>query len=115
IGAGGGAIASGASAKLVALAEAIGSPVVTTWNGKGAIPEDHRLNAWSVGQTGTTCGNSLAAGADVVLSVGCRFTDWSASSYRRGATFSIPPGLLIHIDIDPHEIGKNYPTEVGLV
>jgi acetolactate synthase I/II/III large subunit len=113
--AGGGAITSGASAELVALAEAIGAAVVTTWNGKGAIPEDHRLNAWSVGQTGTTCGNSLAASADVVLSVGCRFTDWSASSYRRGATFSIPPGQLIHIDIDPHEIGKNYPTEVGLV
>ena len=113
--AGGGAISSSASAELVALAECIGAAVVTTWNGKGAIPEDHRLNAWSVGQTGTPCANGLAVTADVIVSVGCRFTDWSASSYRRGATFSIPPARLIHIDIDPQEIGKNYPTEVGLV
>ncbi|WP_225869710.1 thiamine pyrophosphate-binding protein [Glaciimonas sp. PCH181] len=113
--AGGGAITSEASEELVALAEKIGAAVVTTWNGKGAIPEDHRLNTWSVGQTGTTCGNAIAASADVVLSVGCRFTDWSASSYRKGASFSFPPAKLIHIDIDFQEIGKNYPTEVGVV
>jgi len=47
--------------------------------------------------------------------VGCRFTDWSASSYRRGVSFSIPPAKLIHVDVDPHEIGKNYPAEVGIV
>jgi acetolactate synthase-1/2/3 large subunit len=113
--AGGGAISSNASDELVALAEKIGAAVVTTWNGKGAIPEDHRLNAWSVGQTGTTSGNTLGAAADVVLSVGCRFTDWSASSYRRGASFAIPPARLIHIDVDSNEIGKIYPTELGIV
>jgi acetolactate synthase-1/2/3 large subunit len=47
--------------------------------------------------------------------VGCRFTDWSASSYRKGVTFAIPPSRLIQIDIDPREIGKNYPVEVPLV
>lgn len=113
--AGGGAITSDASPELVALAEKIGAAVVTTWNGKGAIPEDHFLNAWSVGQTGTTCGNKIATTADVVLSVGCRFTDWSASSYRKDCSFSFPPAKLIHIDIDHQEIGKNYPTEVGVV
>ena len=112
--AGGGAITSEASAELTKLAERVGAAVVTTWNGKGAISEDHDLNAWSVGQTGTTCGNAIASGADVVLSVGCRFTDWSASSWRQGATFSIPPAKLIHIDIDPNEIGKTYPTAVGI-
>ncbi|MET3290579.1 UNVERIFIED_CONTAM: acetolactate synthase-1/2/3 large subunit [Brevibacillus sp. OAP136] len=113
--AGGGAITAEAWNELRQLAEAVGAAVVTTWNGKGAFPEDHRLFAGSVGQTGTTSGNSLAANADVVLSVGCRFTDWSASSYRKGTSFSFPPAKLIHIDIDPQEIGKNYPTEVGIV
>ena len=113
--AGGGAILSEASAELVKLAEKIGAPVITTWNGKGAIPEDHQLNAWAIGQTGTTCGNHLGANADVVLAVGCRFTDWSVSSWRKGTSLSIPGAKLIHIDIDPHEIGKNYPTEVGIV
>lgn len=113
--AGGGAITANASPELTKLAERLGVPVVTTWNGKGAIAEDHDLFAGSVGQTGTTCGNAIAASADLVLSVGCRFTDWSASSWRKGTSFSIPPAKLIHIDIDFQEIGKNYPTEVGIV
>jgi acetolactate synthase-1/2/3 large subunit len=112
---GGGAISSEASAELRQLAEALGAPVVVTWSGKGAFPEDHRLFAGPIGQTGTTVGNAIAAGADVVLAVGCRFTDWSASSYRKGVTFSMPPGKLVQIDIDPHEIGKNYPVEVGVL
>jgi len=113
--AGGGAITADAAADLVAVAEYLGAPVVTTWMGKGAIPEDHPLNGWSVGDTASTSGNKLAASADVVLSVGCRFTDWSASSYRKGVSFAIPPSKLIQIDVDPHEIGKNYPVEAALV
>jgi acetolactate synthase I/II/III large subunit len=112
---GGGAITSNAAEEVLALAEAWQIPVVTTWNGKGAFPEDHSLFAGSVGQTGTPVGNTIASGADVVVAVGCRFTDWSASSYARGVSFSIPPAKLIHIDIDPHEVGKNYPAEVGIV
>ncbi len=112
---GGGAISANASAALTELADKIGAAVSTTWNGKGAISEDHPLWIGAVGQTGTSCGNKITASADVVMSVGCRFTDWSASSYRKGASFSIPPGKLIHIDLDHHEIGKNYPTEVGIV
>ena len=113
--AGGGAILSGACEVLTELAEKVGAAVSFTWNGKGAISEDHELCIGAVGQTGTSCGNNITASADVVMSVGCRFTDWSASSYRKGASFSIPPGKLIHIDLDHHEIGKNYPTEVGIV
>lgn len=112
---GGGAISGEAWKEVLQLAEGLSAPVVTTWNGKGAFPEDHRLFAGSVGQTGTTHGNALAAGADVVISVGCKFTDWSASSYRKGVSFSFPPAKLIQIDIDPHEIGKNYPADVGIV
>jgi len=113
--AGGGAIGAAASGEVTSLAERLGAPVVTTWMGKGAIDETHELAAQTIGDTASTCGNELAASADVVLSVGCRFTDWSASSYRKGVTFAIPPSRLIQIDIDPREIGKNYPVEVPLV
>ena len=112
---GGGAIMSDASGPLRRLAEALSIPVVTTWSGKGAFPEDHELSAGSVGQTGSTAANGIAAGADLVLAIGCRFTDWSASSYRKGVSFSIPPAKLVQVDLEPHEIGKNYPVEVGII
>ncbi|HEX3427935.1 MAG TPA: thiamine pyrophosphate-binding protein [Candidatus Limnocylindrales bacterium] len=113
--AGGGAILAEAWDEVTALAERLGAPVVTTWNGKGAIDETHELAAQTIGDTASTCGNALAASADVLISVGNRFTDWSASSYRKGVTFAIPPSSLVQLDIDPREIGKNYPVEVGLV
>jgi acetolactate synthase-1/2/3 large subunit len=113
--AGGGVIGADASAELTALAERLGAPVVTTWMGKGAIDEAHELAGLTIGDTASTCGNSLAASADVLLSLGCRFTDWSTSSYRRGVTFAIPPSRLIQVDIDPREIGKNYPVSVPLL
>ncbi|WP_433259559.1 thiamine pyrophosphate-binding protein (plasmid) [Streptosporangium sp. CA-135522] len=112
---GGGAITGEASGEILRLAEKCRIPVVTTWNGKSAFPEDHGLFAGSVGQTGTPVGNRIASTADVVIAVGCRFTDWSASSYAKGVTFSIPDSKLIHIDVDPQEIGKNYPATVGIV
>jgi acetolactate synthase-1/2/3 large subunit len=113
--AGGGAILAEAWEGVTALAERLGAPVVTTWNGKGAIDETHDLAGLTIGDTASTVGNALAANADVVLSVGNRFTDWSASSYRKGVTFAIPPSKLIQLDIDPREIGKNYPVDVALV
>ena len=113
--AGGGVIGANASAEITALAERLGAPVVTTWNGKGAIDELHPLAGHTIGDTGSTIGNRLASSADVILSVGCRFVDWSASSWRAGVTFSIPPTRLIQLDIDPREIGKNYPVAVPLV
>ncbi|HYY09835.1 MAG TPA: thiamine pyrophosphate-binding protein, partial [Kineosporiaceae bacterium] len=113
--AGGGAVMGNASAALVALAEKVGAAVVFTWNGKGAIPEDHPLCAGTAGWPGSTSGNGLASTADVVLSVGCKFTDWSTSSWRKGVTFSFPPAKLIQVDIDAYEIGKNYPADVGIV
>jgi acetolactate synthase-1/2/3 large subunit len=89
--------------------------VVATYSGKGAFPEDHPLFAGAIGYLGTKPANQMATTADVIISVGCRFVDWDTSSYRRGASFAIPPAKLIHIDIDPHEIGKNYPAAVGIV
>jgi acetolactate synthase-1/2/3 large subunit len=112
---GGGAIASAAQNEVLALAEFLGAPVSVTWMGKGIIPEDHPLYAWPCGDLGSISGNTLAREADVILAVGCRFTDRAASSFRRGVTFDIPPTRLIHIDLDPYEIGKNYAVDVGIV
>lgn len=112
---GGGAISANATPELTLLVEKLGIPVVFTWNGKGAIAEDNPLCAGTAGWPGSLPGNKTAANADVLLSLGCRFTDWSASSYRKGVTFSIPDTKLIQVDIDPREIGKNYPAEVGIV
>jgi acetolactate synthase-1/2/3 large subunit len=113
--AGGGAITSGASRELRDLAEFLGAPVVTTMMGKGVFPEDHPLSGLHAGSKGTTCGNALTANADVILAVGMRFADESTSSYRHGVTYAMPPTKLIHLDLDPAEIGKNYPVEVGIV
>jgi len=113
--AGGGVILSEASSELVELAEFLGAAVITTMMGKGAIPEDHPLCAFYAGAKGSTCGNKVAREADVILAVGCRFADQSTSSYKDGVSFAIPPTKLVHVDIDSAEIGKNYPTEVGIV
>jgi acetolactate synthase-1/2/3 large subunit len=113
--AGGGVIAAEAWQELRDLAEFLGAPVVTTMMGKGAFPEDHPLSGFHGGSKGTTCGNALTRSADVLLAVGMRFADESTSSYRHGVTYSIPPTRLIHLDLDPAEIGKNYPVEVGIV
>ena len=113
--AGGGAISANATPQLTTLVEMLGIPVVFTWNGKGALAEDNPMCAGTAGWPGSLPGNNTAANADVLMSLGCRFTDWSASSYRKGVTFSIPDTKLIQIDIDPREIGKNYAAEVGIV
>jgi acetolactate synthase-1/2/3 large subunit len=113
--AGGGVITAGAWDELRAVAEFLGAPVVTTMMGKGAFPEDHPLSGFHGGSKGTTCGNALTRSADVLLAVGMRFADESTSSYRHGVTYAIPPTRLIHLDLDPTEIGKNYPVEVGVV
>lgn len=113
--AGGGCIQAGAEAELRTLAELIQAPVVTTMMGKGALPEDHRLCAQHTGANGTACGNHMTQTADVVLAIGTRFAEQTSSSFKDGASFSVPPTKILHIDIDPREIGKNYPVEVGVV
>jgi acetolactate synthase I/II/III large subunit len=107
--AGGGAIVGDASAELQALAEALGAPVATTPEGKGAIPEDHAL-ALGVGYYGHGAPSLAAPRADVLLAVGTRLT-----GQMRGPTAPRAPQRLIHLDVDASVIGKNYPAEVSLV
>jgi len=112
---GGGAITSNSSEEVKILAEKIGAAVVVTMMGKDIIDNSHPLYCWSAGSKGTTIGLKMTSKADVILALGCRFADETASSYKNGVSFAIPPTKLIHIDIDPHEIGKNYPVSVGIV
>jgi len=112
--AGGGVILAEASSELVKLAEHLQAPVVTTLQGKGAIPEDHNLAAFYTGSKGSPVGIQATTRADVLLAVGCRFADETASSYKPGAAFTIPPTRLVQIDIDPQELGKNYPVDVAI-
>ncbi|MBC2384317.1 thiamine pyrophosphate-binding protein [Pseudomonas sp. WS 5106] len=114
--AGGGVIAANASDDLVTIAEHVGAAVTTSFMGKGSIPEDHPLYAWPCGDLGSIPGNAMTREADVILAIGCRFSDRITSSYRPGVTFDIPNKTkLIQIDIDGFELGKNYPVEVGIV
>jgi len=112
---GGGAITSNSSDEVKILAEKIGAAVVVTMMAKDIIDNSHPLYCWSAGSKGTTIGLKMTTEADVILALGCRFADETASSYKYGVSFAIPPTKLIHIDIDPHEIGKNYPVSVGIV
>jgi acetolactate synthase-1/2/3 large subunit len=112
--AGGGTMLAEAWDEIQELAEHLQAPVMPTFQGKGVIPEDHELYMGYVGWLGSTAGNELASNADVVLAVGCRFSDLHTSSFEEGVSFEIPPSKLIHVDIDTDEIGKNYPVEVGI-
>src|SRR5207237_97730 len=112
--AGGGVISSNASAELIELAEYVGAPVLTSFSGKGSIPEDHELCAYYTGFKGSTCGRKIALGADLFLALGYRFGEWSTSSYSPGVSFRIPPSKIVQVDIDEDVIGLNYPIEIGI-
>jgi len=116
---GGGVITSGATKEVIELAEFVGAPVLGSMMAKDAFPNDHVLFGWATGSKGTTVGLELSRKADVVLAVGTRFADESTCSYRKGIAWNFGEGKndtrLIQIDIDPHEIGKNYPVDVGIV
>ncbi|WP_135302794.1 thiamine pyrophosphate-binding protein [Haloarcula amylovorans] len=111
---GGGAMLAEAWDEVLELAEFLQAPVSPTFQGKGIVPEDHDLFVGYAGAWGTTAGNELCSSADVILALGCRFSDLHTSSFDPGVSFEIPPTKLVHVDIDSHEIGKNYPVEVGV-
>src|SRR5579863_6710378 len=113
--AGGGVLASGATRELAALAEALDIPVAHTLMGKGCMHEEHPLLLGMTGFWGTPIANEMCRTADLILAVGTRLAEASSSSWDPRFTFSIPPTRLMHIDIDPSEIGRNFPTEFGVV
>ena len=112
---GGGALYSKAGEKVVALAEKWGAAIVTTLAAKGTVAETHDQYCFHTGSKGTKIGLEITRNADVVLALGTRFADESTCSYRKGVAFNFPDTKLIHVDIDTHEIGKNYTVDVGVI
>jgi len=112
---GGGIIRAGATAELRALVDHLQIPVAYTLMGKGVLPDNHPFVLGMTGFWGTKFINEQCRSADVILGLGTRFSEADCSSWEEEYTFNIPPTKLIHIDIDPTEIGRNYPVEIGAV
>jgi tartronate-semialdehyde synthase len=109
---GGGVIISGAADEARDLAEYLQIPVVNTSMAKGGLPFSHPLYAGEVGvQASTIAGNRAFLDSDLVLAVGCRFADRHTGAldvYTKGRRF-------IHVDIEPTQIGRIIPTDLGIV
>lgn len=99
-----------AAAQVRDLAERAGLPTVHTLMGTGVLPPDHPQLLGMIGFWGSPTANRLVSEADVILALGTRFPETDSSSWEPGVTFRIPPTRLIHVDLDPHEPGRNYPT-----
>lgn len=116
---GGGGVTSAltpqSAALFTELAELLEMPAAHTLMGKGCMPDGHPLLAGQTGFWGTPIANALCREADYILAIGTRLAEANSSSWDSRYTFNIPPTKLIHIDIDPMEIGRNYPTFLGAV
>lgn len=105
--AGGGVVAADAAAELVAVAELLGAPILHSQGGAGVVSPEHPLYLGNWAREGAA--RRLLTEADVLLAVGTRF------SYFPTGAWSVPmPSSIVHIDLDPAELGRNYPVEVGV-
>ena len=109
--AGGGVFSSDAQAELIALAEKSGIPVVSTMMGIGLFPTAHPLYMGMLGMHGVKTANHAVNKCDTILLIGARVGDRAV----RSPSFLAETTKIIHIDIDPAEIGKNIQTNVPLV
>lgn len=108
---GGGIISSGASEELVALMDRMRIPAVVTLMGKGAVPASHPLNLGPVGMHGAKYSNMAMTEADLIIAAGARFSDRVTGRVSEFA----PNAKVVHIDIDPAEIGKIRDADVPIV
>lgn len=108
---GGGAIASAAHEEIKELAELFHLPVTTTLMGKGAFDENHPLSVKMLGMHGTAYANFAVSECDLLIAVGARFDDRVTGKLDEFAARA----KVIHIDIDPAEVGKNRGPEVPIV
>src|SRR6266702_3518858 len=104
-----------AGEELTEFAAAAGIPVATSPLGKSGGPGRSVLYLGATGRNGTFQANRAARSADVILALGTRFDDRSTSSWLPGYTYAIPPAKLIHVHVDPVELGRNYPVALGVM
>lgn len=113
---GGGVILADAAEELRNFVEHFDFPVAHSLMGKGVMPDNSDLTLGMTGFWGTKFINEKTRTADVIFALGTQFAEADSSSWEPEYTFNIPNHTkLIHIDIDPQEIGRNYPTEMGIV
>jgi acetolactate synthase-1/2/3 large subunit len=105
--AGGGALWSGAGAAIESLARRLGAPVITSLNAKGLLDERH---PFSLGHARSARARVVLPHADAMLAVGCRFTE-VFTDWRRMSV----PSRLLQIDLDPDQVGMNFPVVAGII
>ncbi|HTP62763.1 MAG TPA: thiamine pyrophosphate-binding protein [Burkholderiales bacterium] len=110
-----GATLSEAGPELAKLQKTYGIPVITSPNGMGCVPADDPLTLGFIGRNGAYPANQAGRHADLVLTIGTRFDDRSSSSWHAGYSWNFPKTRLIHVDLDPQELGRNYPPTLGII
>lgn len=113
--AGGGILLSGASEELKDLVEFLDIPVSRTLMGQGCLSDTHPLMLGQTGFWGLEFTHRFTANADVILGLGTRFAEADSSSWYQGVTFDMNKTEFLQIDIDPAEIGRNYPVSIGAI
>jgi acetolactate synthase-1/2/3 large subunit len=106
---------SEAGPELTVFAKKLGIPVISSPNGMGCLDMTDPLSLGFIGRNGAFPANEAGRRADVVLAIGARFDDRSASSWLPGFSWNFPNTKLIHVDVDPDEIGRNYPPDLGIL
>ncbi|TME89489.1 MAG: thiamine pyrophosphate-binding protein [Chloroflexi bacterium] len=112
---GGGVRRPDVRAAVLNVAERLGVPIAHSLMAKGALPDSHPLVMGMTGFWGTPLANTYAREADVILALGTRFAETDSSSWDERFTWNAHTTALIHIDIDPAEIGRNFPVAIGAV
>ena len=113
--AGGGVLLAQASQELAALAEFLDLPISRTLMGHGCVSDRHPLMLGQTGFWGFEFTHQMTLQADVILALGTRLAEADSSSWYDGVTFDMQTTKFLQIDIDPTEIGRNYPVEIGAV
>ncbi|WP_046180075.1 thiamine pyrophosphate-binding protein [Domibacillus tundrae] len=113
--AGGGILLADAAEELAEFVNHLDIPVAHSLMGKGAVADDNPLVLGMTGFWGTKFINDKCKEADYIFALGTRFAEADSSSWEEDFTFNFPPTKLIQIDIEPSEIGRNYPVEIGAV
>ncbi|TRZ64025.1 MAG: thiamine pyrophosphate-binding protein, partial [Rhodocyclaceae bacterium] len=110
-----GATLSEAGPEITALSQRLGIPVITSPNGMGCVPADDPLTLGFIGRNGAYPANQAGRYADLVITLGTRFDDRSSSTWLPGYSWNFPKTRLLHVDIDPQELGRNYPPTLGII
>src|SRR5262249_36578089 len=105
---------SEASAELTQFVRKLKVPVISSPNGMGALAMTDPLSLGFIGRNGPYPANQAGRHADLVLAIGARFDDRSASSWIPGYSWNFPHAKLIHVDVEWEELGRNYPPDLGL-